>query len=135
MSMTNLLLTSANRYVRLASDDWFEQFEKKTLPLLESRRSTESRVKIAILDSGIDARHPLLLEYKDRIRAQKSWTQQSAEEDKEGHGTHAAGLILKTAPNAEIYVAKVFNVSKFFTGTAQRISDVRHQPNSNIVSG
>jgi subtilisin family serine protease len=68
--------------------------------------------RIAILDTGIDFRHELVLKYKNskQITATKSWIQgRPGTVDDDGHGTHAAMLLLKVAPQAELYVAKVFN--------------------------
>ena len=71
-------------------------------------------VRVAVIDSGIDATHP---ELADRIVEAKSFVGGSASEDKEGHGTFVAGLIAATvdnatgvagmAPSAELLIAKV----------------------------
>ena len=70
-------------------------------------------IKIAILDTGIDALHPFI---------GSRWTDKHSEEDhyydfvedgtggpidEDGHGTHCAGSILKVAPRALLYVARV----------------------------
>jgi len=76
-------------------------------------------VKIAIIDSGADTKHPLLkhlqsgLDLTDGAGAATSWAQ-----DAIGHGTHCAGIIGARpgseigfrgfAPEAEIHVLKVF---------------------------
>jgi subtilisin family serine protease len=68
--------------------------------------------RIAILDTGIDFRHEPTLKYKNskQITATKSWIQgRPGTVDNDGHGTHAAMLLLKVAPQVELYVAKVFN--------------------------
>ena len=79
-----------------------------TLPLLLPR------VRVAVIDSGIDGEHP---ELKDRIVAARSFVGGSARVDTEGHGTFVAGLIAAgvndavgmagMAPTAELLVAKV----------------------------
>ena len=73
-------------------------------------------IRVAIIDSGIDATHPELV---DRIvkGGMKSFVGGSASVDLEGHGTFVAGLIAASvdnaagiagmAPTAELLVAKV----------------------------
>lgn len=79
---------------------------------------TLAPVRIAILDSGVDAGHP---ELERRIVAAKSFVGGSPRVDKEGHGTFVAGLIAAETddavgiagsfPAAELLIAKI--------GTAQ----------------
>lgn len=70
-------------------------------------------VKIAILDSGFDPRHPNLIDNQQldpRIKGAQSFvhgTSQFDILDEIGHGTHALGLLLSVAPCAEIYIARV----------------------------
>ncbi|KAJ5242226.1 uncharacterized protein N7469_000553 [Penicillium citrinum] len=71
-------------------------------------------VKIAILDCGFDPKNPLLImgdqQLDPRIKGAKSFVHGSESaniQDEIGHGTHALGLLLQTAPCAEIYIAKI----------------------------
>lgn len=82
-------------------------------------QSSRPRIKIALLDTGIDAkRHPMdtrkiIASHKtlDASRIADLWThnmeQTKTMKDEHGHGTHAAGLILEVAPFANLYVAQV----------------------------
>jgi hypothetical protein len=67
-------------------------------------------VKIAVLDTSIDSRHPFIsvaLKTK-RIPVARSFVKNNkSPEDSFGHGTHVANLLLDVAPDAELYVAKV----------------------------
>ena len=67
-------------------------------------------MKIAVLDSGIDSKHPFIkaaLATK-RIQVARSFVNNSnSSEDSFGHGTHVTNLLLEVAPDAELYVAKV----------------------------
>ena len=73
-----------------------------------------ARVRVAVIDSGVDAGHP---ELADRIAATRSFVRGSATRDTQGHGTFVAGLIAAQADNstgiagispaAELLVAKV----------------------------
>jgi subtilisin family serine protease len=71
-------------------------------------------VRVAVLDSGIDAEHP---EFEGKIAGSASFVGGSARADAAGHGTFVAGLIAAgvdngigiagMAPSAELLVAKV----------------------------
>ncbi|KAF2196216.1 subtilisin-like protein, partial [Delitschia confertaspora ATCC 74209] len=71
-------------------------------------------IKVAILDTGIDATHPFVKKrwhrsdimdrgYRDFV----SNVVNTTPEDQDGHGTHVAGIILRFAPNAELYIARI----------------------------
>lgn len=71
-------------------------------------------VRIAILDSGLDPKNPFIIEDQHLVRPQikeaRSFvhgTEPHEILDEIGHGTHALGLLLKVAPYAEIYVARI----------------------------
>jgi subtilisin len=76
--------------------------------------STGAGVRVAVVDSGIDAGHPavghlaggVVLEYDpdapDQVRASEG-----AHEDLFGHGTACAGIIRSLAPEAELYSVRV----------------------------
>lgn len=87
-------------------------------------------VKVAILDSGLDLPEEIKYAYEDRI-TYRSWLNENVleEVDTDGHGTHATGLILQVAPNADVYVARV---TKGNSGRerfdAKIIAEVVHKP-------
>ena len=72
--------------------------------------STGAGVKVAVLDSGIDASHPwvgsveggVALEY-DPDAAGGVRFEEGPHEDLYGHGTACAGIIRRLAPDCEIY--------------------------------
>ena len=67
------------------------------------------RVKIAILDTGIDRTHGMIgPQWEKRVRGTRSWVKdEGADVDNCGHGTHGAALLMRIAPEAHIYVARI----------------------------
>jgi subtilisin family serine protease len=89
-----------------------------------------SRVKIAVLDTGIDWSDSYIRGAKDRIEGWKNWTNDRRDQDAKqqvydssGHGTHVAALLLKTAPEAKIYVSRVADHNGMMT-SAENIAEV-----------
>lgn len=83
--------------------------------------STGRGVKVAVIDSGIDADHPLV---GGRV-AGYQWIRQRDEElefdgevheDAYGHGTACAGIIRSLAPDCELYSVKVLGPMLFGKG-------------------
>ncbi|KAH0594306.1 hypothetical protein MHUMG1_08145 [Metarhizium humberi] len=95
------------------------------------RRPHQRRVKIAVLDTGLDINHPLLQKF---VRSKqigeelgRDFTMHPLDEpdlkDNTGHGTACTHLLLKTCPTAVVYTAKISNQSTFDEKTAERISE------------
>lgn len=89
-------------------------------------------VRIAILDSGIDTENPFLIEDQQRadprIKEARSFihgTEPHEIRDEIGHGTHALGLLLKVAPGAEIYVARIARRETLDSNTYDDIAKAR----------
>ncbi len=78
--------------------------------ILEGR--TGRGVRVAVVDSGIDTRHPQLQgKVKEAVEAVvengKVTFQTSASGDQAGHGTACAGIITEIAPDCDLYSIKV----------------------------
>lgn len=74
-------------------------------------RKNRRRVRIAILDTGINMNHPEIKARKERVKGfhcEIKGLETKANEDTSGHGTSAALLLMQVAPEADIYVARVF---------------------------
>lgn len=75
-------------------------------------------VKIAILDTGLQLPETARHFYKPgRIKDCRSWLAPNVSShghpsadpvDMDGHGTHAAGLILDVCEDAELYIGRIF---------------------------
>jgi subtilisin family serine protease len=80
------------------------------------------RVKVAVLDTGIDSDHPFIIENwhrpPDNDKRYHDFTSEMSSEqplkpvDNDGHGTHVAGIILQFAPDVELYVARIGTTRK-----------------------
>ena len=102
----------------MSAEKWFEYLEKvhETTRHLNPGPTSRERVRVAILDTGVYFEHPkfkkatsLSVLQKDRCRGFPSQLNAIACLDKNGHGTHCASVLLRTAPNIDLYVARVFD--------------------------
>jgi len=70
-------------------------------------------VRIAILDTGVDASHEAIARQRTQLRDIRSFVQGSDEtDDTHGHGTHGTVLMLRLVPRARIYVGRITVNSK-----------------------
>lgn len=71
----------------------------------------ERRVKIAVLDTGLEVTNQTSKDFKHRIRKQENFLDPEGDaSDAHGHGTYCAGLIHRVAPEADIYAGKIVDV-------------------------
>ncbi|OKL59123.1 hypothetical protein UA08_05965 [Talaromyces atroroseus] len=96
--------------------DSFDTAMQSTATIIENGSKAFEPVRIAILDSGFDPKNSLLIDDEQRIDPRIKGVQNFVHgtdswdiQDEIGHGTHALGLLLKVAPCAEIYIARVAN--------------------------
>jgi subtilisin family serine protease len=64
----------------------------------------DKRLKVAVLDTGVDLTH---LDIKGQIFEHACFVHGNTIDDKSGHGTHIAGIILDLTVNVDLYIAKV----------------------------
>ncbi|OIW25726.1 hypothetical protein CONLIGDRAFT_708490 [Coniochaeta ligniaria NRRL 30616] len=88
------------------NDRYIKPFLKRDTELYPKHR--QRKIRIAVIDSGFKRKNPLLqaVNTPNRIVDSKSWVENDVE-DEFGHGTVAAYLLLKIAPAAEVYIARV----------------------------
>ncbi|EAQ84991.1 hypothetical protein CHGG_09005 [Chaetomium globosum CBS 148.51] len=68
------------------------------------------RIKVAVLDTGLDVGHPSIQANVEQIKDVKSWLPANSAttgSDPCGHGTHVIGLLLDVAPDCDVYVAQI----------------------------
>ncbi|RYP72543.1 hypothetical protein DL769_004433 [Monosporascus sp. CRB-8-3] len=94
-------------------EGWFYILDEINKALDTQRIGKFKRVKIAILDTGIDMTNSIFdtPEAKERIKRREDFLREDPlrtdAHDKCGHGSHCAGLLRRVAPAADIYVARV----------------------------
>jgi subtilisin family serine protease len=81
--------------------------------------STGKGVRVCILDSGVDASHPLVGHIESAVAVSKdengvAFVANDLEGDACGHGTACAGIVRQLAPDAEIHSVRVLGAG--FTG-------------------
>ncbi|KAI1110422.1 peptidase S8/S53 domain-containing protein [Nemania sp. NC0429] len=95
---------------RRNTDKWFSNFQTLLVRHRLLGRGQEERIKVAILDSGIDIQHPDFSgEDRDRIKEKVTFISSDAEVDTAGHGTHVAAIILRLTKNVDLYIGKITN--------------------------
>jgi hypothetical protein len=115
-------LLTRNRKAK-AADVWFEQLEKLTRLLRKKKLTREyEHVKIAILDTGIRESSP----YWGKIKGYEDFVTKGNKlgTDKTGHGTTGVHLIFKVLPEADIYVARVFDHEQADDDTPSLMAEV-----------
>jgi len=120
-----------------SSEDWLQRIDKLNYRLRSVAGSSwnHKRIRIAILDTGYDddsgsgffdgiddewgSRRDRFHGWKDYIDASQ------APLDEDGHGTHLVSLIMRMAPDADIYVARVARNSKDFDSCSDNVAEVQ----------
>jgi subtilisin family serine protease len=75
-------------------------------PLVRGR--TGRGVRVAVIDSGVNAGHPHLGPLADAVTFTEAGVESDGAVDRLGHGTAVTAAIHEKAPGAEIHVVKVF---------------------------
>ncbi|OAA55712.1 Peptidase S8/S53, subtilisin/kexin/sedolisin [Cordyceps fumosorosea ARSEF 2679] len=119
-----------------ASKAWIENF-KAVINGNQGGGASNTRVKVALLDTGIDTEHDFFQESCDdgeprlnpRIKEICSWVDGNKGQrttngrDECGHGTSVANLLLDLCPNIDLYVARVSKTLEFESGAAANIKN------------
>ncbi|KAF3905696.1 Ankyrin-3 [Arthrobotrys entomopaga] len=101
--------------------DWLRRVEKLHA-VLQGHISDDERVKIAIIDSGVHDDHP----QSELIRKYKDFTgtgTPGVRLDKTSHGSTGVDLIAQVSPDADLYIARVFEEKHAKEGTQDLIAE------------
>jgi subtilisin family serine protease len=85
------------------------------------------RIKVAILDTGYDEHADFftITGRRNRMQGWKDWVDDSLRpEDHDGHGTHVVSLVMKIAPAADIYVARVAKNAAGLQSASKKVAEV-----------
>lgn len=89
--------------------DWFATIQRSVHPALhKSQRKRVSRV--AILDTGVDATHPDIRQalVDNHIKCARAFPEAlDPLNDLHGRGTHAVSVLMRVAPSAALFIARV----------------------------
>ena len=91
---------------------WADQYFDRLSEIHKFIESNHAQVRIAMLDTGINASHPEMAERQSNgsIAHCKGFPDcLDPLQDPCGHGTHGASVLFRAAPNAVLLVAKVFD--------------------------
>jgi subtilisin family serine protease len=84
--------------------------------------STGEGVRVCILDSGIEAGHPMVGEIEGAVAVEVEGDEVTVVEDAEGdlcgHGTACAGIVRSIAPDASLFSVRVLGAGFTGSGTA-----------------
>ena len=90
-------------------------------------RSSHTRIRIAVLDTGYDPNAEFFVN-RDRRARLRGWKDCVADSqdpgDEHGHGTRVLSLLMKMAPMADVYVARVAKNSSGLERSSESIADV-----------
>lgn len=121
-----------DRKAKQAEEFWgyMREFNKRHFPPLagiSQPAASPTRVKIALIDTGIDVEDPLICpEFASGRIWGRSWVGDELDlTDTWGHGTHLARLVLRTSKSAEVLIAKVAEDKSFTPKNRQNIVEVR----------
>jgi hypothetical protein len=112
-----------------SAEEWFYKLEMQVHSMIKRRRKrNDKRVRVAVLDTGIDQSHPRIIatlqKHDSRIIECKDWLDsESGTADIVGHGTCVSELLLRVA-KVDLYVGKVFNSRESSGNVSEIVSKV-----------
>ena len=112
---------SANNSVAEETDAWFENL----IDIQDAIDDDTPSVRVAILDTGINKRHPAIRKHIKSVthpdRAIQEWRGFPDAKgfeplnDLVGHGTQVTSIVLKIAPRSHLYIARVVDNDRMFS--------------------
>jgi hypothetical protein len=130
--MSHLLIIEAHLFTDFGSTSdvgWFASLASKVHPFLKRRRRTNDRaIKVAVIDTGIDATHERITAHlnknSSKIIELRDWSASPhGVDDRVGHGTAVCDVLLRTA-KVHLYVGKVSDEAVFDEKVPARVAQV-----------
>jgi hypothetical protein len=105
------------------SNTWFGFFDNPEIRVKLPKRSTvkDDRIKIAVLDTGIDLENHIISGSTGRIQC---WPSEISCKDTNGHGTQVAYLLMRLAPHAMLRISKVADSQNLADANVDMITKV-----------
>lgn len=130
MQTGELMLTAHTR----TTDDWMQRF----LDILDEHDellATSRRLKVAVIDTGVDLNHSDFVGNERIMRAEsKSWINMTGIADSCGHGTHICSTIMSLTKNVDLYIAKISESETLQAEHVTHIAEVSTTCFSHFVS-
>ncbi len=89
-------------------DNWFKRIRETNQTFFGGIKPEGSAVRVAILDTGINEQYPELQTNQIKDKWSFNHSLNKGYEDLDGHGSHAAAVLLRVAPNCALYIARIF---------------------------
>ncbi|RMJ09255.1 hypothetical protein CDV36_011131 [Fusarium kuroshium] len=131
VAFLNTQQASDSRQTGSMSEQWLRKVQDspvtRDLILGFTTATAPKRIRIAVLDTGYDPEAIMFKTPKRKRRIQK-WKDfvmegSTARRDEDGHGTHVLSLVMKVAPAADIYVARVARDTEGLAHSTKNISE------------
>lgn len=109
------------------ADDFLKKHQNTYELVFSEAIDEQPRIKVAILDTGIDIGHPYIIARKERIKDIWTWAdglggrEDGRAGDSSGHGTHIANLLLEMAPDSDVYIAQIAEFSPIEPGQIAKV--------------
>ncbi|UKZ61209.1 uncharacterized protein TrAtP1_002477 [Trichoderma atroviride] len=100
--------------------EWFRHFETIKHELPGRARLPDERIRIGVLDTGIDLDNSYISQTPDRVRC---WPPEANHHDNDGHGTHVAYLLLELTRHADLRICKIADSRSIQDADVQRMAE------------
>ncbi|KAF5593782.1 subtilisin [Fusarium subglutinans] len=124
MLKSNQLKTRSKHDFSTRMDRFVERYILRVAEVDIPAAFPHERVKVVIIDTGFCPNDdPFFIHAEQRVRNCRSFIGKEADwNDIHGHGTHVARLVLRYAPECEVYVAKVSDTRSFSEDQVGRLA-------------
>lgn len=118
--------------IRADAEAWLDKIKEAAvteavLSAFQTKELAKERTRIAVLDTGYDQGAVFFNRQRNRrLRGWKDYVErdQPRAKDEHGHGTHVLSVLMKVAPGADIFVARVARDTLDLANAAGNIAEV-----------